>query len=118
MSHRTPTEILKMYTKRVRRGENISPAQVYRELLPDEWFAFTMATIKLRTPEMEHFMGKVYVHAGNVIDDIFGVCHWKIDRIRCIKTLKMLSQENLKEYNKLKSHICKLSKKRWAGWQV
>ena len=107
MIPRATVEILKMYTKRIRRRENITPAQVYEELLPDEWFNFTMKTIKIRTPEMKRFMADVYDYAGNVIDDVFGVCHWKTNRIHCIRSLKALTPEKLKEYNWMKAHNCK-----------
>jgi hypothetical protein len=118
MSPRTPNEILKSYKKRIHRGEAITPGQVYDELSHDEWFEFTMTTIRLKTPEMQQFMNKVYEHAGDVIDDIFGVCHWKTHKIRCIKSLKTLSPERLKDYNRFKAHNCRLSKKRWINWCV
>lgn len=118
MMPRPVCEILKSYKKRIFRGENITPRQVYDELSHDEWFDFTMTTIRIKTPEMEQFMNKVYAHAGNVIDDIFGVCHWKTHRVKCIKSLKALSPEKLKEYNRMKAHNCKLSKKCWVDWCV
>ncbi len=118
MMPRPVCEILKSYKKRIFRGEAITPGQVYDELSHDEWFEFTMTSIKIKTPEIEQFMKNVYAHAGDIIDDVFGVCHWKKHRVKCIRSLKALSPEKLKEYNKMKAHNCKLSKKLWVDWEL
>ena len=108
-------KILQIYKRRIYNGEHISATQVYGELSHSE-SEFTMTTIRLRTPEMKQFMTGVYEYAGSVIDDVFGICPWKTHRVKCIRSLKALSPEKLKEYNRLKAHNCKLSGRRWANW--
>lgn len=115
-NHRTPNEILKIYTRRLRRGEHITAAEVYRELSPQEWAVFSMASIRVKTPGMKLLMNNAWALQDREIDASFNVCPWADDKLQFIADIKNLAPETLAKYNKRKARIRGLMGRKWINW--
>ncbi len=117
-NHRTPNEILKVYAKRLRRGEHITAARVYTETTEMEWFDFSMSSVRVKSENVKMLMNNVWSLQDREIDASFGVCPWADNKIQFVKDIKTLSPDKLDKYNKRKARLRSLMGKKWVNWHL